>query len=180
MGFTEPDTPPPPGGVPQMPQASMPGIAPVPYTGPNELGQVYYNPGTVSFSTPGVQVLAPAEGGILQESAYAHDVNAGLLASYVPGAVSPVTVGGDADAGGRDDVAGTVAGAVANAEARMLEHEGDTHPQGSVIGDLMTFPPSGQDPGAGVGNTRPTEGFYDPPRDYGGTQGAPGYQREAQ
>ena len=36
------------------------------------------------------------------------------------------------------------------------------------------------DPGAGVGNTAPTGGFYDPVREYGGAQGAPGYEGEAQ
>ena len=166
MGFTEPDTPPPPNGVPQMPQASMPGIAPVPYTGPNELGQPYYSPEPVTFSTPGVEVLAPAEGGLLQESTYAHDVNAGLVASYVPGSISPIVFPGEANAGGRDDVAGTVAGAVANAEARMLEQEGDTHPAGSTIGDLTPMPPGPIDPGGAPGEALPSGAYYDPPRSY--------------
>jgi hypothetical protein len=43
----------------------------------------------------------------------------------------------------------------------------------------MHFPPSPLDPGAGVGNTAPIGGFYDPDRDYGGMQGAPGYQGPA-
>jgi hypothetical protein len=166
MGFTEPDSPPPPDGVPQMPQASMPGIAPVPYTGPNELGQVYYAATGVSFSTPGPDVLAGAEGGLLQESAYAHDVNAGLVADYVPGSPQPVAFPGAADAGGRDDVSGTVAGAVANAEARYLEHEGDTHAQGSVIGDVMTLPPGPLDPGSSPGEALPAGHYFDPPREY--------------
>jgi len=160
MGFTEPDSPPPPGGVPQMPQASMPGIAPVPYGGPDESPEPpVYSPQPVTFATPGVVVLAPAEGGLLQESSYAHDVNAGLVANFYPGAPSPIGVHGDADPGGRDDVAGTVAGAVANAEARYLEHEGDTHPAGGQLGDLLGVPveTSGNFGGA----------FYDPPRDYG-------------
>jgi hypothetical protein len=56
--------------------------------------------------------------------------------------ISPIFVGGDADPGGRDTVAGTVAGAVANAQARFREHESDTHVAGtSTIGDLMTLPP---------------------------------------
>ncbi len=78
-------------------------------------------------------------------------------------------VGGDADAGGRDDVAGSVAGAVANAGARWHEHQGDTYGQGSQIGDLMTFPPSPLDPGVVGGLTDPSGAFYDPPRG-----GAPG------
>lgn len=168
MGFTEPDSPPPPDGVPQMPQASMPGIAPVPYTGPNELGQVYYAATGVSFSTPGPDVMAfpGGAGNAVQESGYAHDVNAGLVTDYVPGAPQPVAFPGGADAGGRDDVSATVAGAVANAEARYLEHEGDTHPAGSTIGDLMTFPPGPLDPGAAPGTTAPSGAYYDPPRSY--------------
>jgi hypothetical protein len=63
---------------------------------------------------------------------------------------SPIYVGGDADAGGRDDVAATVAGAVANAQARYLEHEGDTHGQGSQIGDLMNLPQPAAGPGVGL------------------------------
>jgi hypothetical protein len=61
----------------------------------------------------------------------------------------------------------------------MAEFQADTYAQGSTYGDLMHFPPSPLDPGAGVGNTEPLGGFYDPDRDYGGTQGAPGYQGEA-
>jgi hypothetical protein len=167
MGFTEPDTPPPPDGVPQMPQASMPGIAPAPYSGPDERPEPPdYSPMTVSFSTPGVLVLAPAEGGLLQESAYAHDINAGLVAQFVPGDISPITVGGNADSGGRDDVAGSVAGAVANAEARYLEHEGDTHGSGSTIGDVFTLPPGPIDPGSSAGEALPTGAYFDPPREY--------------
>jgi hypothetical protein len=55
--------------------------------------------------------------------------------------VSPVAFPGDADAGGRDDVAGDVAAAVANAQARYGELQGDTYGQGSVIGDLVDLPP---------------------------------------
>lgn len=53
----------------------------------------------------------------------------------------PVAFPGDADPGGRDDVAGTVAGAVAAAEARYGELQGDTFGQGSAIGDVLTLPP---------------------------------------
>ena len=88
-------------------------------------------------------------------------------APYSPGVVSPIQVHGDADAGGRDTVSGTVAGAVSNAEARFHEHESDTYAQGSTIGDVMTWPPSPLDPGVGsTGTTDPEGHFYDPPRSY--------------
>jgi hypothetical protein len=54
---------------------------------------------------------------------------------------SPIFVGGDDDPGGRDIVSATVAGSVANAQARFTEHERDTHATGSTTGDLMTLPP---------------------------------------
>src|SRR6185437_4717477 len=146
MGFTEPDTPP---SVPSMMPQAASGPAPAPYSGPRERPEPPdYSPMPVSFSTPGVIVLAPAEGGPLQESAYAHDINAGLVTQFYPGAIQPITVGGNADAGGRDDVADSVAGAVANATGRYLEHEGDTHGTGSTIGDVFTLPPGPLDPGA--------------------------------
>jgi hypothetical protein len=92
-----------------------------------------------------------------------------IQAPYAPGSPSAVLAHGDADAGGRDDVAGDAAGAQANAEARYHEHEADTYGQGSVIGDLMTMPPGGLDPAASSpGTTDPSGGFYDPPRNYGG------------
>jgi hypothetical protein len=115
------------------------------------------------------------------EGPVAHDLSAGTVdAPYYPGPLAPVNAAGDADAGGRDDVAGDVAGAVANATGRWHEHQSDTYQQGSVIGDLVQFPASPLDPGAGVGNTTPAGGFFDPPREYGGEQGPPGYQGEAQ
>jgi len=101
------------------------------------------------------------------------------MTPYYGGPLAPVDVMGDPDAGGRDDVAATVAGAAAAANARWHEHQSDTFGVGSTIGDLMDFPPSPLDPGAGVGNTAPAAAFFDPPRDYGGEQGAPGYQGEA-
>jgi hypothetical protein len=52
----------------------------------------------------------------------------------------PVYVGGDADPGGRDDVAADPAGAVANAEGRYGELQSDTYGQGSQIGDLLPLP----------------------------------------
>jgi hypothetical protein len=168
MGFTEPDTPPSVPG--QMPQAGTPGPAPVPYGGPGQaLEPPLYGPPGVDFGVhPGAGVMQGVSGNAVQESGYAHDLSAGLVAPYSPGAISPVYTGGAPDAGGRDDVAGTIAGAVANAEARFAEHYQDTLPQGSVIGDLMTFPPSPLDPPAGPGLTSPSGGYYDPPRGYGG------------
>jgi hypothetical protein len=92
-----------------------------------------------------------------------------IQAPYDPGTPSPIQAHGDADAGGRDDVAGSVAEAVANAEARFHEHMSDTYGQGSTIGDVMTFPPNPLDPGVGtLGTTDPSGAFYDPPRNYGG------------
>jgi len=115
MGFTEPDTPPPPQGVPQMPASSF-------------------------------DIQAP----------------------YEAGSPDPISMVGDADAGGRDIVAGSVAEAVAKAEARYGELQSDTYGQGSTIGDTYTLPPSPLDPGVGsLGNTSPSGAFYDPPRDYG-------------
>ena len=90
-----------------------------------------------------------------------------IQAPASPGDPDPILVGGNADAGGRDDVAGTVAGAQAAAEARSHEHQSDTYGLGSTIGDVMTLPPSPLDPGVGTtGTTEPSGGFYDPPRNY--------------
>ena len=102
------------------------------------------------------------------------------MTPYYGGPVDPVEAMGDGDAGGRDDVSATVAGSVEAANARWHEHQTDTFGVGSTIGDLVHFPPSPLDPGAGVGNTTPTGAFYDPPRGYGEEQGAPGYQGDAQ
>jgi hypothetical protein len=54
---------------------------------------------------------------------------------------NPIYVGGDADAGGRDSVAGSVAESVAAAVARYGELSADTYAQGSQIGDGITIPP---------------------------------------
>ena len=190
-----------PADVTQMPQAGS-GPAPVPYSGPSQYaGQSMYDPAPYADAggaTTWVMATLPP-GNAVQESGYAHDTNAGLCTPYYSGNVSPVNAAGDNDAGGRDDMAGTVAQSVANAEARWHEFAGDLarpgpvigtavqgptaagpQQQGAQIGDLMQFPPTGEDPGAGVGNTLPVQGFYDPPRDYGGEQGAPGYQGKAQ
>jgi hypothetical protein len=82
-----------------------------------------------------------------------------IQAPYAAGEPQPIRFPGDADAGGRDDVASTVAGAVANAEARFHEHMIDTYQQGSQIGDAVTLPPAS--------NTGTVGGaYYDPPRNY--------------
>ena len=52
----------------------------------------------------------------------------------------PVAFPGDADPGGRDDVAADPAGAQASAEARLGELEPDTFGQGSAIGDVLALP----------------------------------------
>lgn len=88
---------------------------------------------------------APAQMGASQFS---------ITAPYAPGSPDPIYTGGDADPGGRDTVAGSVAEAVSNSEARYGELQSDTHGLGSTIGDLMDLPAS-------------SPGFYDPPRDYG-------------
>ena len=171
-----------PAAAPQMPAAPNAGPAPAPYGGADQ------SPEPPDYAIPAFADAGGATGAVMDgvtglgttESAAAHDIAAGTAdAPYDPGPLSPIQAHGDADAGGRDDVAGTVAGAVGNAEARWHEFASDTYQQGSTYGDLMTFPPSPLDPGAGVGNTAPTGGFYDPDRDYGGTQGAPGYEGEA-
>lgn len=82
-----------------------------------------------------------------------------IQAPYAPGAPQSIAFPGDADAGGRDDVAGTVSGAVAAAEARYLEYQADTYGQGSQIGDSLTLP--------AASSTGDTGGaYYDPPRNY--------------
>ena len=96
-----------------------------------------------------------------------------IQAPYAAGGPQPIQAHGDADAGGRDDVAGDVAGAQAAAEARYHEHQADTYGQGSTIGDVMTLPPSPLDPGVGsLGTTLPEGHYYDPPRSYEGNEPA--------
>lgn len=65
-----------------------------------------------------------------------------IQAPYEPGSPDPIFVGGDADAGGRDIVAGSVDEAVANAKARFGELQADTFGQGSQMGDNITLPPA--------------------------------------
>src|SRR5438309_953760 len=135
-----------------IPGAPGPGPAPVPYSGPEAAPEPPgYDAAALGTVSPGALVMGDAAGGVLQESAFAHDISAGTAdAPYYPGQIDPVFAGGDPDAGGRDDVAGDVAGSVAAAEARYGEHESDTHAQGSVIGDLMDLPHSQENPAVGV------------------------------
>jgi hypothetical protein len=62
------------------------------------------------------------------------------VATHAVTGTSPIAFPGDADPGGRDVVADSVAGAVSNAQARYGELQGDTYGQGSVIGDLLQLP----------------------------------------
>jgi hypothetical protein len=67
---------------------------------------------------------------------------------------------GDADPGGRDIVAASSAQAMANAEARYGELQGDTYGQGSRIGDLLDLPPVVSDWSKHTGGSDATS--YDP------------------
>lgn len=167
MPMTSPDSPPPPAGVPQMPAAPNAGPAPVPYGGPgwplapDQLAPV---PGISMDATPGAGVMDGVTGAnyVTEAPLAAPNVN-----PYEAGSPQAIYAGGDNDAGGRDDMAASVAAAVASAEARFTEHQRETYGQGSQIGDLMQFAPSPLDPGAGPGKTDPSGGYYDPPRAYG-------------
>jgi hypothetical protein len=85
---------------------------------------------------------------------------------YEAGSPSRIYTGGDANPAGSDDVAATVAAAVAAAEARAGKHQQDTYGQGSMVGDLMTFPAQSVDPGVGPGMPEAAGAYYTPPRDY--------------
>ncbi len=65
-----------------------------------------------------------------------------IQAPYDAGSPAPIFVGGDADAGGRDTVSGTVDGAVGNALARSAETASDTYAQGSQVGDTVHLTPA--------------------------------------
>jgi len=125
-----------------------------------------------------VQMGYAPDAGVLIGVVGANDVSEAPVAApnvnpYDTAAINPIYTGGDHNPGGYDDVAATVAGSVAAAQARFLNHEADTHAQGSVIGDLMTFPEDTAtgaplDPGTSPGIATPAGGYYDPPRDYDG------------
>jgi hypothetical protein len=159
-----------PADSPQQPQAPGAGSAPVPYAGADQSPEPPGYGVSLPLADAAAQVMSGVSGPTVVESAAAHDIAAGVAdAPYYPGPLVPIYVGGDDDAGGRDDVAADVAGSVANATARWREYERDIQPQGSVYGDLMTLPPSPLDPGVGsLGITLPSGDYYDPPRNYGG------------
>ena len=76
-----------------------------------------------------------------------------IQAPYVTGALAPIA------GASRDDMASSVTGAQAAAEARYGAHESDTHGLGSQLGTPVTLPvdtTTGSDGGA----------YYDPPRSY--------------
>lgn len=82
-----------------------------------------------------------------------------IQAPYAPGEPAAIRYPGAPDAGGRDDVANSVAAAQAAAEARYHEHQTDTYGLGSQIGDSVTLPAQS--------STGTTGGaYYDPPRNY--------------
>ena len=150
-----------------MPQAGS-GPAPVPYGGPGfALAPDIQAPAPVPSPglAPGAGVLDGVTGAnfVTESAPVAPDVN-----PHQSAGVSPIVWPGPADAGGRDVVADSVAGAVAAQQARYGEMQGDVYGMGSVIGDLMSFPPNPLDPGVGsLGETEPTGHYYDPPRSYG-------------
>jgi hypothetical protein len=150
-----------------MPQAPAPGPAPVPYGGPGfALAPDIAGPAPdVSLGhSPGPGVLAGVTGAnyVTESPLAGPNVN-----PYEAGAPDAIYTAAADDAGGRDIVSGTVAAAVTAAEARFHEHQSDTFGQGSVIGDVITFPPSPLDPGVGsLGETEPAGHYYTPPRNY--------------
>ena len=148
-----------PVAPPQMPQASTPGPAAVPHAAPGTAPySIQAEPADVSQTRmPGDGVLASTPGHEPEAPLAAPNVN-----PYEAGSPQAIYAGGDADAGGRDDVAGAVAAAVAAAQARAGEHQTDTYGQGSHIGDLMDLPPLTSD-----GKVTQGGAYYDPPRNYG-------------
>jgi len=154
-------------GAYPLPAAPGPGPAPVPYGGADPSPEPPDYAVQLGITDPGAEVMSGVTGLGTAESPAAHDLAAGTAdAPWSPGPLAPVNAMGDADAGGRDDVAASVAEAVANATARYHEHMSDTYAQGSTIGDILPLPPSPLDPGVVGGLTDPSGALYDPPRDY--------------
>jgi len=156
-----------PGDAPQMPAAPSAGPAPVPYGGTDYSPQSYglTFDATPLTPAPSVDVMSGVTGAMgVQESGYAHDMNAGLVTPYVTSDIKPIVTGGDPDAGGQDIVSGTVQGAVDARVAWYTDLHADILPQGTSYGDLMHLPANSMDPAVGVQG--PEGGFYDPPRDY--------------
>lgn len=127
----------------QMPAASGPGPAPVPYQGADQSPEPPdYSVGIPGFLQVGDDVMSSlAPGNAVQESSYAHDMNAGLVVPYYGGDIDSIYTGSDTAGSGGDDVATTVAGAVTAAESRFAYHLQDvTNPGPGYIGDLMDVP----------------------------------------
>jgi hypothetical protein len=74
-----------------------------------------------------------------------------IQAPYSSAPPSAILTGGDADPGGRDPAAGSVAGAAAAVQARLAELASDTYGQGSRIGDLLDLPDVVSDHSLGTG-----------------------------
>ena len=72
--------------------------------------------------------------------------------------ISPIFTGGADDPGGRDDVAGSVPGAQAAAEARYGALERDAFGAGSQIGDPLALPPVVSDWAQHTGGAAAREG----------------------
>ena len=121
--------------------------------------------------------------------AYAHDTDAGLCTPYYSGtchrSTRPATrmrAAGMTWPALSPSLSPTRRPAGMSSQRPCPSGAGDRHghpgtdargqQQGAQIGDLMQFPPSALDPGAGVGNTTPTGAFFDP--GYGETGGATG------
>lgn len=157
-----------PADAPQMPAAPNSGPAPAPYGGADLSPEPPdYAADLGPADDAGANVMSGVTGLGTTESPSAHDVAAGTAdAPYYPGPLVPVNAAGDDDAGGRDDVSGTVSGAVAAATGRWQENQAYTMQQGGTAGDILALPPSPLDPGVVGGLTDPSGALYDPPRDY--------------
>src|ERR1700748_3986325 len=118
----------------QMPAAPRPARARVRYgAAAVSIEPPGYGPPLDTARDPGMGVMdGVAPGNAVQESGYAHDMNAGLVTPFYGGSISPIQAHGDADAGGREDVADSVAGAGAAASARGGEAPGGTERAGST------------------------------------------------
>jgi hypothetical protein len=130
MPYWPPDTP--PAEPPQMPAAPGAGPAPVPFTGDQTAGNAPLMTEPVSPHMPGVDVLSGVTGAshVSEAPLAAPNVN-----PYEAGSPSKIYTGGYAD-----DVTGTVAAAVAAAEARAGAHQQAVLPAGSSIGTAMDLP----------------------------------------
>lgn len=91
-------------------------------------------------------------------------VGVGPLPAAYPGEMGPTwgpsdelagVPGVSYDAGNDDKIAGSVAQAVADADARNAELQTDLYGQGSTIGDLMDSPPVPSDTGKMTGGNYP-------------------------